>query len=122
MANHASRVGPADACVEIASTRRGSPWLLLPCCPRRDVGAAPLAPGRPREVGKYWIARPRLMLCLWKQRGPATPTFEPGEIQEHSWRRTAWGDHCEPPSAPSEAAVKLDKRAEPARVNKGHLT
>ncbi len=33
----------------------------------RDVRAAALAPGHPREVGKHRIARPRLMLCLWKQ-------------------------------------------------------
>jgi hypothetical protein len=27
------------------------------------------------QVGKHWIARPRLMLCLWKQRLRAAPTL-----------------------------------------------
>jgi hypothetical protein len=41
----------------------------------RDVCAAPLAPGHPRELGKHRIAQPRLMFCLWKQRCcTSTPT------------------------------------------------
>ena len=37
----------------IASARRGSPGLLLPCsAAARDVSAAPLAPGHPREGGR----------------------------------------------------------------------
>ncbi len=45
-----------------------------------------------------------------------------GEVQEDSGRRTSWGDHCEPPSVTSEAVVKLDERAEPARVDEAHVT
>ena len=45
-----------------------------------------------------------------------------GEIQEHSRRRTSWGDYCEPSSVASKPVVKLDKRTEPARVNEAHVT
>jgi len=58
VANHASRVGPADACFEIASARRGSRRLWLRASlAAGGVCAAPLAPGHPREVGKHWIPR-----------------------------------------------------------------
>ena len=45
-----------------------------------------------------------------------------GEIQEDSGRRASWGDHSEPSSTASEAVVKLDQRAESARVDEAHLT
>jgi hypothetical protein len=45
-----------------------------------------------------------------------------GEIQQHSGRRTTLGDHPEPPPATSKAVVKLDERAEPARVDEAHLS
>ena len=45
-----------------------------------------------------------------------------GEIQEHRRRRTSRGDDCEPPSAASKPAVKLDECTEPARVDEAHLT
>jgi hypothetical protein len=45
-----------------------------------------------------------------------------GEIQEHSRRRTSRGDHHEPPSAASKPVVKLEKCAEPARIDEAHLT
>ena len=45
-----------------------------------------------------------------------------GKIQQHSGRRTCWGDDCQPPFAASKAVVKLDERAKPTRVDEAHLT
>jgi hypothetical protein len=45
-----------------------------------------------------------------------------GDIQEDGVRRTTWGDHPEPPSAPSEVVVKLDESAKPARADEAHVS
>ena len=68
VANHSSRVEPADACFRDCI---GAAWQLLTVdpmlrprramCVRRRLLAVIRA-----KVGKHWIARPRLMLCLWK--------------------------------------------------------
>jgi hypothetical protein len=44
-----------------------------------------------------------------------------GETQEHSSRRTDWHDDRKPPPTPSELVLKVDERAEPARVDEADL-
>ena len=67
-------------CVRPVSSRRTPALRLHPrgaaaphCCSHGAPAAryaceAPLAPGHSREGRKHWVARPRLMLGLWKQR------------------------------------------------------
>ncbi len=77
VANHSSRVEPADACFRDCI---GAAWQLLTAAPmlrpRRAMCVRHRLPPVIRaKVGKHWIARPRLMLCLWKQRCcTSTPT------------------------------------------------
>jgi hypothetical protein len=78
VAKHASRVGQAEFCFR---DRIGAAWQPRDCCSHappaaRDVCArSSLLPVIRAKVGKHWIARPRLMLCLWKQRCcTSTPT------------------------------------------------
>jgi hypothetical protein len=78
VANHASGVGSADACFRACI---GAAWRPLIVAPMLRRGARcvrrRLLPVIRAKVGKHWIARPRLMLCLWKQRCcTSTPTFE----------------------------------------------
>ena len=53
VANHASRVRPADACSRDCIGAAWQPVTVAPMLrPRRNVCAAPLAPGHPREGGQ----------------------------------------------------------------------
>ena len=77
VANHASRAGPADACFEIISAA-WQPLTVAPILRRRRAMCLRrrlllvIRGGRP---GKHWIARPRLMRRLVKQRCcTSTPT------------------------------------------------
>ena len=77
VANHASRVGPADACFRDCIGAAWQPLTVAPMLrPRRAMCVRRrLLPVIRAKVGKHWIARPRLMLCLWKQRCcTSTPT------------------------------------------------
>ena len=77
VANHSSRVEPADACFRDCI---GAAWQLLTVAPmlrprRAMCVRRRLLPVIRAKVGKRWIARLRLMLCLWKQRCcTSTPT------------------------------------------------
>ena len=70
VANHASRVEPADACFRDCIGAAWQPLTVAPMLrPRRAMCVRRrLLPVIRVKVGKHWIARPRLMLCLWKQR------------------------------------------------------
>ena len=66
VATHSSRVELADACFRDCI---GAAWQLLTAAPmlrsRRAMCVRHrLLPVIPAKVGKHWIARPRLMLCL----------------------------------------------------------
>ena len=76
VANHASRVRPADACFRDCIGAAWQPLTVAPMLrPRRNVCAAPVAPGHPREGGQAPDRTAALMLCLWKQRCcTSTPT------------------------------------------------
>jgi hypothetical protein len=69
VANHSSRVEPADACFRDCIS---AAWQLLTVAPMLRPRRAMCVRHRllavvRTKVGKHWIA-PRLMLCLWKQR------------------------------------------------------
>ena len=70
VANHASRPGPAHACFRDCIGAAWRPLTVAPMLrPRRAICVRRRLPPVIRAtVGKHWIARPRLMLCLWKQR------------------------------------------------------
>ena len=77
VANHSSRVEPADACFRDCIGAAWQPLTVAPMLrPRRAMCVRRrLLPVIHAKVGKHWIARPRLMLCLWKQRCcTSTPT------------------------------------------------
>jgi hypothetical protein len=77
VANHASRVEPADACFRDCIGAAWQPLTVAPMLrPRRATCVRRrLLPVIRAKVGKHWIARPRLMLCLCKQRcSTSTPT------------------------------------------------
>ena len=77
VANHSSRVEPADACFRDCIGAAWQPLTVAPMLrPRRAMCVRHrLLPVIRAKVGKHWIARPRLMLCLWKQRCfTSTPT------------------------------------------------
>ena len=66
VANHSSRVEPADACFRECI---GAAWQLLTVAPMLRPRRAMCVRHRllaviRAKVGKHWIARPRLMLCL----------------------------------------------------------
>lgn len=102
VANHSSRVGPADACFLDCV---GAAWQLLTVAPmlrpRRAMCVCVwrrLLPVIHAKVGKHWIGRPRLMRCLWKQRCcPSTPTSSctdsrtaPAMQRSRAQRRDDW--------------------------------
>ena len=68
LAKHASRVGPADACFRDCIGAAWQPLTVAPMLrPRRAMCVRRRSlPVIRTKVGKHWIARPRLMLCLWK--------------------------------------------------------
>ena len=77
VANHASRVGPADDCFRDCIGAAWQPLTVAPMLrPRRAMCVRRrLLPVIRAKVGKHRIARPRLMLCLWKQHCcTSTPT------------------------------------------------
>ena len=85
---------------EIASARRGNPLTVAPMLPPRRAMCLRrrLLPVIRAKVGKHWIARPRLMLSLSKQRCcTSTPTSSctdsrtaPAMQRSRARRRDEW--------------------------------